>query len=113
MAARIAVRISEEIDAVEAFAQAAQAAREGLDAECDLCVVFAGAPHLGHAKSLLSAVHEELAPTHLIGCGAGGVVGPGRELEEGPGAIVWAASLPGATVTTHHFTVEAEGGGAG
>ena len=109
MAARIAVRISEEIDAVEAFAQAAQAAREGLDAECDLCVVFAGAPHLGHAKSLLSAVHEELAPTHLIGCGAGGVVGPGRELEEGPGAVVWAASLPEARISTHHFHFEQNG----
>src|SRR5215211_541392 len=109
MAARIAVRISEEIDAVEAFAQAAQAAREGLDAECDLCVVFAGAPHLGHAKWLLSAVHEELAPTHLIGCGAGGVVGPGRELEEGPGAVVWAASLPEARISTHHFHFEQNG----
>ena len=112
MPAKVAVGISEEIDAVEAFAQAAQAAHEGLDAECDLCVVFAGAPHLGHAKSLLSAVHEELAPTHLIGCGAGGVVGPGRELEEGPGAVVWAASLPGARISTHHFRFEQNGAGA-
>jgi small ligand-binding sensory domain FIST len=111
MAARIAVGISEEIDAVEAFAQAAQAAREGLGAECDLCVVFAGSPHLGHAKSLLSAVHEELAPAHLIGCGAGGVVGPGRELEEGPGAVVWAASLPGARISTLHFRFEQNGAG--
>jgi small ligand-binding sensory domain FIST len=104
---RIAVGVSESFDAVEAFSEAATDARRSLDAPCDLCLLFAGAPHLGHAKSILSAVHDELAPSHLIGCGAGGVVGPGRELEEGAGAIVWAASLPGATITTHHFSAEA------
>jgi small ligand-binding sensory domain FIST len=109
MAVRVAVGFSEEIDAVEAFSEAARAARSQLDAPCDLCMVFAGAPHLGHAKWLLSTVHDELAPTHLIGCGAGGVVGPGRELEEGPGAVVWAASLPGARITTRHFRIEQGG----
>src|SRR5687767_2701604 len=104
MATRIAVGVSSSFDPVEAFGEAARQARGELDAECDLCLLFASAPHLGHAKMLLSAVHDELAPRHLIGCGAGGVVGPWRELEEGPGAIVWAASLPGATVETHHFT---------
>ena len=107
--AKVAVGISEEIDAVEAFAQAAQAARDGLGSKCDLCVVFAGAPHLGHARSLLDAVQRELAPAHLIGCGAGGVVGPGRELEEGPGAVVWAASLPGGRISTHHLRFEQNG----
>jgi len=109
MAVRVAVGFSEEIDAVEAFSEAARAARSQLDAPCDLCIVFAGAPHLGHAKWLLSTVHDELAPTHLIGCGAGGVVGPGRELEEGPGAVVWAASLPGARIATRHFRIEQGG----
>jgi small ligand-binding sensory domain FIST len=109
MSVQVAVGISDEIDAVEGFTEAAQSAAGNLDAPCDLCLVFAGAPHLGHAKWLLSAVHEELAPAHLIGCGAGGVVGPGRELEEGPGAVVWAASLPGARIATHHFRVEQEG----
>ena len=48
------------------------------------------------AKWLLSEVHERLEPRPLIGCGAGGVVAGGRELEETPGVVVWAASLPGA-----------------
>jgi small ligand-binding sensory domain FIST len=109
VAVKVAVGISDEIDAVEAFTHAAQSARRGLDAPCDLCLVFAGAPHLGHAKWVLSAVHEKLAPNQLIGCGAGGVVGPGRELEEGPGAVVWAASLPEARITTHHFRIEQDG----
>src|SRR5438046_10706455 len=91
--------MSEEVDPVEAFASAAADARAGLDgAGCDLCLVFASAQHLGHSKWILSAVHEALAPGHLLGCGAGGVVGAGRGIEGGPGAVVWAASLPGAEV---------------
>jgi len=34
------------------------------------------------------------------------VVGAGREIEEGPAAVVWAASMPGAGISTHHFEVE-------
>jgi len=103
---RAAVGISESFDPVEAFSEAAEAARRGLGgASCDLALVFAGAPHLGHAKWILSAVHEALAPAHVAGCGAGGVVGAGREIEEGPGAVVWALSAPGARISTHHFQV--------
>src|SRR5436190_24148388 len=113
MAVRISVGISESFDAVEAFTDAAHDAAGGLGGErCDLCVVFAGAPHLGRGKWILSAVHDELAPEHLIGCGAGGVVGEGREIEEGPAAVVWAASMPEAEIETHHFEVEqADAGG--
>ncbi len=98
--------LSDEFDAVEAFSDAARQARRGLGAPCDLCFVFAGAPHLGRGKWILSAVHDELEPDCLIGCGAGGVVGAGREIEEGPGAVVWAASLPEATLSTHELEVE-------
>ncbi|MGH2957820.1 MAG: FIST signal transduction protein, partial [Solirubrobacterales bacterium] len=47
---------------------------------------------------------------NLIGCGAGGTLAEGREIEEGPGVVVWAASLPGAEVTTMHVTAEREAG---
>src|SRR5204862_150660 len=40
----------------------------------------------------------------LIGCGAQGVVGSGRELEEG-GVAVWAATLPGMEVDPFHVEV--------
>jgi small ligand-binding sensory domain FIST len=106
VAVRIAVGLSESFDAVEAFSEASRDAARRLDAPCDLCILFAGAPHLGHGKWILSTVHEQLEPRHLIGCGAGGVVGAGREIEEGPAAVVWAASMPGAGVSTHHFEVE-------
>jgi small ligand-binding sensory domain FIST len=109
MSVKIAVGVSESFDPVEAFSEAAGDAARRLDARCDLCVLFAGAPHLPLSKWILSAVHERLDPVHLIGCGAGGVVGAGREIEEGPGAVVWAASMPDAAISTHHFRLERAG----
>ena len=110
MSVQIAVGVSESFDGVEAFSEAAAAARHELNARCDLCLVFAGSPHLGRGKWILSTVHEHLEPRHLIGCGAGGVVGAGREIEEGPAAVVWAASMPGAEIATRHFEAERVGG---
>jgi small ligand-binding sensory domain FIST len=107
MPVRVGVGISESFDAVEAFTDAARDAARGLDGEqCDLCLVFAGAPHLGRGKWVLSAIHDNLNPRHLIGCGAGGVVGGGREIEEGAAAVVWAAAMPEAEIATHHFETE-------
>jgi len=106
MSVRIAVGVSESFDTVEAFGDAAAEAAKRLEAPCDLCLVFASAPHLTRAKWVLSEVHDRLEPAHLIGCGAGGVVGAGREIEEGAGAVVWALSAPEAEIATHHFTVE-------
>ena len=110
MAIQVAVGVSDSIDPVEAFSEAAEEAARGLDAGCDLALVFAAAPHLGHGKWLLSTVHERLEPSHLLGCGAGGVVGAGREIEEGPGAVVWALSAPGAKIATHHLEIKSGDG---
>jgi small ligand-binding sensory domain FIST len=105
-AVRASVGVSESFDTVEAAAEAADRARAGLDARCDLAVVFASGQHLGMAKWLLSEVHERLEPRALIGCGAGGTVAAGRELEDTPGVVVWGASLPGAVLQTMHVTAE-------
>src|SRR5262249_34779499 len=104
--AGVGVGASESFDTVEAVGEAADRARAGLEAPCDLAVVFASGPHLPMAKWLLSEVHERLEPRNLIGCGAGGTLAEGREMEEGPGVVVWAASLPGAEVSTIHVTAE-------
>jgi small ligand-binding sensory domain FIST len=106
MSARVAVGVSQSFDPVEAFSEAAGEAADALGAPCDLAAIFAAAPHLTHAGGLLAAVHDRLAPRRLIGCGAGGVVGGGREIEEGPGAVVWALAAPGAEIET--YNVEAE-----
>lgn len=111
MSVSISVGISDNLDTAQAFARAAEDAAAGLDGACDLCVVFAGAPHLGEGREILTIVHSRLAPRSLIGCGAGGVVGGGREVEEGAGAVVWALSAPGAEVRTLALTTAAVEGG--
>ncbi len=108
---RISVGLSEEFDTVSAAAEAADRASAGLDGSCDLCLVFASGPHLSMAKWLLSEVHGRLGPRNLIGCGAGGILGQGRELEEGPAVVVWAASLPGGEISTMHLTAERDAEG--
>src|SRR5919106_6736 len=113
MAVQVSVGVSESFDAVEAFNEATSEAAAALDGECDLALVFAGAPHLGRGKWILSAVHEQLEPRNLIGCGAGGVVGSGREIEEGPGAVVWALRAPEAEIATHHLEAEPTDAGVG
>src|SRR5688572_25881912 len=106
MAVSVSVGVSDELDPVQAFDLAASQAAAGLGGSCDLAILFAGAPHLPHAKPILSMVHERLEPRSLIGCGAGGVLGAGRELESGPGAVVWGLSAPDAKISTHHLQAE-------
>jgi small ligand-binding sensory domain FIST len=110
-AVRASVGASESFDTVEAAAEAADRARAGLDAAPDLAVVFASGQHLAMAKWLLSEVHDRLEPRALIGCGAGGTVAAGHELEEGPSVVIWAASLPGAVLQTMHLTAERDAEG--
>jgi small ligand-binding sensory domain FIST len=111
LSVRSTVGASESFDTVEAAAEAADRARAGLDPPCDLAIVFASGHHLGMAKWLLSEVHDRLEPRALIGCGAGGTVAGGHELEDTPGVVVWGASLPGAELETMHLTAERDGEG--
>jgi small ligand-binding sensory domain FIST len=108
---QVSVGASESFDTVEAAAEAADRARAGLEADCDLSFVFASGHHLGMAKWLLSEVHERLEPTALLGCGAGGTVADGHELEDTPGVAVWAAALPTAELETMHVTAERDADG--
>jgi small ligand-binding sensory domain FIST len=108
---RAAVGASESFDTVEAAAEAADRARAALEPPCDLALVFASGHHLGMAKWLLSEVHERLEPRTLVGCGAGGTVAGGSELEETPGVVVWAASMRGAELETMHVTAARDAGG--
>ncbi len=111
MPVSVSVGLSDETDASQAFMAAAEDAAVGLDGGCDLSVVFVGAEHLSSAEAILEIMHARLAPTALIGCGANGVIGAGRELEDGAGAVVWALSAPGASIETMALTsVPVEGG---
>lgn len=68
-------------------------------ATVDLAVVFLGSAHVEHAELVSAMVTGRLAPRHLIGTTAAGVVSDGVELERGDGLSIWAACLPGADLT--------------
>lgn len=105
MAVRIGTGISTHEDPRVGAIEAAQAARSGLDgASADLAVVFASGAHLAAPEATLEGVHEALRPPGLVGCGAGGVLGCGSELEGGTAVAVWTAALDGGSARTFHAT---------
>ena len=88
--------------AIEA-GQEAHAALRG--ARADVVCVFASGTHLAAPEATLEGVHEALAPPVLVGCGAGGVVGDGREVERGTAVAVWAAALGEGRADAFHLDV--------
>jgi small ligand-binding sensory domain FIST len=100
---RVGAGLSGATEAAAAAREAAREAREPLAGEdVDLAFLFLSAGHIDDAEEALEATLDELSPGQLIGCVAEGVVGRSRELESGPGAAVWAATLPGSLVETFH-----------
>jgi small ligand-binding sensory domain FIST len=100
---RVGAGLSAVADAARAAGEAAGEARRALDGNApDLALLFLSGTHLDDAEQALRAVEEELEASHLLGCVASGVVGGRRELEDGPGAAVWAASLPTGRIETFH-----------
>ncbi len=106
MSTRIGTGISTEPDPLRAGTAAAQSAAEGLGgAPVDLAVVFASGAHLVAPEATLEGVQSALAPGALVGCGAGGVLGEGRELEQGTGVAVWAAAFDEGEAIPFHAAV--------
>ena len=106
---RIGAGISSESDPRGGAIAAARSAAAGLeDVAPDIAVIFASGAHLAAPEATLEGVYAELSPRSLIGCGAGGVLGCGRELESGTGVAVWAAALDAGSVDSFHATVTEE-----
>jgi small ligand-binding sensory domain FIST len=104
---RVGAGISAEHDPRAGGAEAARLAAAPLGGSpTDLVLVFASGEHLAAPEATLEGVIGVLSPGALIGCGAGGVLATGRELESGTGVAVWAASFDGAgSVTPFHATL--------
>jgi small ligand-binding sensory domain FIST len=112
MPLRIGTGLSTLPDARMGATEAAIAAAERLGgAPCDVCVVFASGRHLAAPEAALEALDEVLSPALLVGCGAQGVLGDGREIEHGTAVAVWAASLGDGAASTFHAWVEPGEGG--
>jgi small ligand-binding sensory domain FIST len=103
LACRIGAGLSASESAWEAATEAACEARAGALGGAEvLAFIFLSPGHLGEAEAAAEAVREELAPRHLLGCVAEGVVARVRELEEGPAVAVWAGVLPGVEIECFH-----------
>jgi small ligand-binding sensory domain FIST len=115
--ARIGSGLSTGGDPRVAAIEAGTDARQQLDgARAELVLVFCTGAHLAAPESTLEGVREALDPDVLIGCGAGGVLARGREIERGTAVAVWAAAFDGdedrpPAVTPFHSSAR-EGGGA-
>ena len=115
MGVQIGTGLSTSPDPRAGSLEASLSARVGLaDEPCDLALVFVSGTHLEAPEAVLEAVNEVLAPGVLVGCAAGGVIGPRREIEEGTAVSVWAGHLDGGSAAAFHATVEEleEGTGA-
>jgi small ligand-binding sensory domain FIST len=113
LACSIGAGLSTSASAWDAASEAACEARGGAlgGAEVDLAFVFLSPAHLLEAEAAAEAVRHELAPRHLLGCVAEGVVARRRELEEGPAVGVWAGALPRAEIECFHLAAEQTNGG--
>src|SRR3954463_16810228 len=106
---RIATGLVARDGGVDAFAEAASRAQLGLGgARADLVAVFAASDNLDSIEDGVAAVEARLGSRALRGCGAQGVLGDGREVEQG-GVVVWAASLDGGEVQSFHLETVATG----
>src|SRR3954467_13717344 len=108
---RIATGLAPNDAGVDSFAEAAsraQPARGGAPAR--LVAVFAASSNLDSIEDGLAAVEARLGSRALMGCGAQGVLGDGREGEQG-GVGVWAAALGGGAGQS--FPLEPVGTGDG
>jgi small ligand-binding sensory domain FIST len=108
---KVGAGVCSDPDPLEAGMRAAGDAAAPLGgAPVDVAMVFASGVHLAAPELTLESVHSVLGPAALVGCGAGGVLGGGRELESGTGVAVWAASLEGSGAAfPFHATVSEDG----
>jgi small ligand-binding sensory domain FIST len=108
---RVGAGISAEHDPLSAGVAAARLAAEQLGSvSVDLVLVFASGDHLAAPEATLEGVGSVLEPAALVGCGAGGVIGAGRELEAGSAVAVWAGSFGGnGSATPFHATLADDG----
>jgi len=77
--------ISTERDSTRAALDAARQAIEGLEGgRPDWCVAFMTSEHRENLGTLLDTISSATGTPYVAGCSASGVMGCGRELEQGP-----------------------------
>ena len=97
---KFSVAVSRNNDAAKAGIEISEAVRRGLDREpADLAFLFFSPHYVETAEDLAAAVRAELDPRVLLGCTGEGVIAESEEIEGDPAVALWAARLPGASVS--------------
>ncbi|NOT01843.1 MAG: hypothetical protein HOP29_14600 [Phycisphaerales bacterium] len=68
------------------------------DVRPDFAALWLTRHHGPTYENLVEKLHERLAPKNMIGCTCAGVIGPQREIEDAPGAVLWVAETTGVRV---------------
>jgi small ligand-binding sensory domain FIST len=69
----------------------------------DLVLLFMTHHHRNTAEELLKKIQAAYPGARIFGCAGGGVVGGGREVEEGPGLSLTLAQLPDVEIESWHL----------
>jgi small ligand-binding sensory domain FIST len=105
-----AAAVSQHPDIRQASGEVIGEIIERLGPEPDLALVFVTAGHVDDIADVGDAVTTLLRPGVLLGAAAVSVVGGDREIEDGPGLVLWAGNLAGAA---HPIRLEAVSGPEG
>ncbi|MEC4688553.1 MAG: FIST N-terminal domain-containing protein, partial [Nitrospirota bacterium] len=99
-ALRFSAVVSRDTDAVQAGRDLSQATRRALgEGPADLAFLFFSPHYAEQSTDLTAAVRRELAPNLLVGCTGEGIIGGTEEIESAPAISLWAARLPGVSMT--------------
>lgn len=104
---RFASAVSRELDACLAARDLSMAVRRTLQNEpVDLACLFFSSHYRRQVDELSRAISNQLSPRVMIGCSGEGIIGPSEEVEQSPAVTLWAAHLPGTTLTPLRLTFE-------
>lgn len=88
-----AATISEHPIPATAVGEVAGYLMEQIGEGADLLCIFVTPHHAGALEDIAAAFHTLLDPKVMIGCAAEAVIGPGREVEDGPAISAWAGNV--------------------
>ncbi|HET8579964.1 MAG TPA: FIST N-terminal domain-containing protein [Nitrospiraceae bacterium] len=107
---RFSVAASQSRGAAQAGQALGQAAKNGLgERTADLACLFFSRHYVDQAEQLFTAVRSALGPQLLVGCTGEGIITDAEEIENAPGATLWAAHLPGVHLTPFRLSFGQDG----
>ena len=98
-----ATSASFEADLAAAFTQVRGDLAADLPRPPDLLLLFLTPHYQDQIEDLPASMEAGPAPGRTLGCTAAGVIGGGREVEDGPCLAATAAVLPGTAMTSFHL----------